>query len=436
MDSEALSQKQDAHPSLLFRAGFLRHIWREDHEKGPRRSWAEIKWEIPGKQKPETFIKTPIKNLFLLPALIAGLGLTLAGRVTAQTFTALHNFNAPSPYNGTNSDGANPFCGLILSGNTLYGTAAFGGTNGSGTVFAVKTNGAGFTSLYSFTALSNNTNSDGANPYAGLILSGNTLYGAAYRGGTNDSGTVFAVNTDGTGFTNLYTFSVMYDGLNSDGANPYAGLILSGNTLYGTASSGGTNANGTVFTINTNGSNFTPLYSLTAYYEIPFNSSGATPLGGLILSGNTLYGTAFEGGNDGNGTVFAVKTNGAGFTSLYSFTVFERHGYTNSDGANPYAGMILSGNTLYGTANYGGTNGYGTVFSLSLPVPPQLTLTLSEAKVILMWPTNVTGFTLQSTTNLASPVWTAVSPTQVVVNTNSVVTNATSGAQMFYRLSQ
>ena len=30
------------------------------------------------------------KNLFLLPALIAGLGLMLAGRVTTQTFTTVH----------------------------------------------------------------------------------------------------------------------------------------------------------------------------------------------------------------------------------------------------------------------------------------------------------------------------------------------------------
>ena len=51
------------------------------------------------------------------------------------------------------------------------------------------------------------TNSDGAYPHAGLILSGNTLYGTAYGGGSSGNGTVFAVNTDGTGFTNLYSFT-------------------------------------------------------------------------------------------------------------------------------------------------------------------------------------------------------------------------------------
>ena len=63
------------------------------------------------------------KNPFLLPALIASVGLTLAGRVTAQTFTTLHTFTALSNGDyGTNSDGGLPL-GLFLSGNTLYGTA-------------------------------------------------------------------------------------------------------------------------------------------------------------------------------------------------------------------------------------------------------------------------------------------------------------------------
>src|ERR1017187_9143072 len=129
-------------------------------------------------------MKTHIKNLFLLPALIAGLGLIPAGRVAAQTFTTLHSF--VGSLNPTiNSDGGIPADSLILSGNTLYGTAAYGGTNGNGTVFKVNTDGTGFTILHGFTTTLINTNSDGANPYAGLILSGNTLYGTASAGGTN-----------------------------------------------------------------------------------------------------------------------------------------------------------------------------------------------------------------------------------------------------------
>src|SRR5436309_12822027 len=99
-------------------------------------------------------MKTCIINLFLLPVLVAGIGLVLAGRVTAQTFTTLHSFTATNPNNGANSDGANPECQLVLSGNALYGTAYNGGSSGRGTIFAVNTDGTGFTTVYSLTGAS------------------------------------------------------------------------------------------------------------------------------------------------------------------------------------------------------------------------------------------------------------------------------------------
>src|SRR6266404_1602284 len=240
-------------------------------------------------------MKANIKNLFpcraivwrrrVLPALIAVLNLIPAGRVTAQTFTTVYSFTA-SDTNSLgvyiNNDGANPWAGLILSGNTLYGTAQNGGSPGWGTVFAVSTDGTGFTNLHSFTGYPG----DGGFSSAGLTLSGNTLYGTAENGGSSVNGSVFAVNTSGTGFTNLHSFN------GSDGTSPVAGLTLSGSTLYGTASGGGSSGNGTVFAVNTDGSGFTILHSFTG-----FNSSdGAGPWGGLILWGKTLYGTAYYGG--------------------------------------------------------------------------------------------------------------------------------------------
>ena len=179
----------------------------------------------------ESTMKT--KKLFLLPALIAVLNLIPAGRVTAQTFTTLHSFAAG--YNLVssddellgfgNSDGLYPNS-LVLSGNTLYGAAGGGGWGGVGAVFAVNTDGTGFTNLYNFALLDFHgfyvppTNPDGANPNS-LILSGHTLCGAASAGGWWARGTLFAMNTDGTGFTNL---------LQSGGWD--SGFVLSGNTLY------------------------------------------------------------------------------------------------------------------------------------------------------------------------------------------------------------
>src|SRR5712692_5150397 len=104
---------------------------------------------------------TCIKNLFLVPVLVAGLGLVLTVRLNAQTVTTLHNFTAPSGLPSTNTDGAQPYAGLILSNNILYGTASDGGASGWGTVFQVNTDGTGFRNLHSFSGFSGG---DGANP--------------------------------------------------------------------------------------------------------------------------------------------------------------------------------------------------------------------------------------------------------------------------------
>lgn len=360
-----------------------------------------------------------------------GTGTVFAFNTDGTGFRVLHTFSTPP--NGTNSDGANPSADLVLSGSTLYGTCYRGGTNDGGTVFALNTDGTAFRVLYSFSAASlpDYTNSDGFGLFSGLILSGNTLYGAAYGGGSLGHGTVFAIKADGTGFTNLHSFMA-----SSDGANPIGRLLLSGSTLYGTAQTGGSSSNGTVFAINTNGTGFKTLHSFTARSENNgpggTNSDGVHPSSGVVLSVNTLYGTTYAGGSSDGGTVFSVNVDGTAFTIVHDFT-------GGTDGANSQAGLILNGNTLYGTTYWGGTYGRGNVFSLAFP--PQLTTVPSGPNLILTWPTNYAGFdysgyTLRSTTNLTSTVWTTNLPPPVIVNGQHNVTIPMSGTQQFFRLSQ
>ena len=188
---------------------------------------------------------------------------------------------------------------------------------------------------------------------------------------------------------------------------------------------GGGFGRGTVFALNTNGTGFTALHSFAGY-------DGAYAREELSLSGNTLYGTAQTGGNFGGGTVFALNTNGTGFTTLHSFN------YGSSDGSEPYSGVTLFGNTLYGTTRgYGGSYGAGTVFSLSFT--PQLTITPSGANVILSWPTNVAGFdytafTLQSTTNLTPAAWSPVAQAALTNAGQVSIDVPTSGGRKFFRL--
>jgi uncharacterized repeat protein (TIGR03803 family) len=370
-------------------------------------------------------------------------GVVYALTIDGGTFVPLHDFPlfaGSAGLYGTNSDGGIPEAGLVLSDNIVYGTAFAGGGMGWGTVFAIDTASQVFTLVHTFTGSSN-----GATPYAGLVLSGNTLFGTTtgsyFPSAQSGFGNVYAVNIDSTGFTNLHSFTN-----GKDGSQPFGGLVLSGSNLYGMANAGGHSGYGTIFSVNTNGSGFTVLHSFTAPTgSLGTNSDGAQPWGGLIFSGNTLYGMASRGGTGGNGTVFSVNTDGSNYTTLHSFTVTASDGaspsphQTNSDGASPRGGLILSNNTLYGTAEDGGLSGNGTIFSLSLPVvvPPQLTINLSGSNVTLTWPTNFTGFNLQSVTNLLSPaVWTNVSPGAIIVNGRNTVTNRISGAEQFYRLSQ
>ncbi|HEY5232138.1 MAG TPA: choice-of-anchor tandem repeat GloVer-containing protein [Verrucomicrobiae bacterium] len=273
------------------------------------------------------------------------------------------NFYIFSPVDGnsmTNTDGANSAAQLVLSGNTLYGTAENGGFYAKGTVFAINTDGTGFTNLYNFGASGTN---DGAIPSAGLVLSGNTLYGATGEGGSSGNGTIFAIHTDGTGFTNLYNFADGGGSGRSGGMR--SNLILSNNILYGTTSTGGSAGNGTVFAVNTDGTDFTNLHSFNG-------SDGAGPSAGLVLSGSTLYGTtAGHNITFNEGTVFAINTDGTSFATLHTFAqpTYEVSGvYTNADGAGPVGNLILSGSTLYGATQLGGTNGFGTMFALDLSV--------------------------------------------------------------------
>jgi uncharacterized repeat protein (TIGR03803 family) len=217
-----------------------------------------------------------------------------------------------------------------------------------------------------------------------------------------------------------------------DGANPMAGLILSGSTLFGTTRYGGVGGNGTVFAVNVDGSGFTNLYNFTG-------TDGANPVCRLILSGGTLYGTAARGGRWGNGTLFAINTDGTGFAALHNFAAGSRSGFlTNQDGVYPAGNLVLSQNTLYGTAVSGGNEGWGTIFQMALPVaPPRLTILRSGANVVLSWPTNDNGFKLQSSTELSSLTnWGAVFTTPFVQGEWNVLTNPLLDARRFFRLSQ
>jgi uncharacterized repeat protein (TIGR03803 family) len=267
-------------------------------------------------------------------------------KVTAGgTVTTLYSFcsqtNCP--------DGTFPYGGLVQASNgNFYGTTELGGANGGGTVFEITPAGA-LTTLYSFSG------SDGLYPYAGLVQAANGNFYGTTSGGSTNYGTVFEITPAGT-LTTLHSF----DENHNEGGEPYAALTQATNgSFYGTTYTGGTRPPsdyGTVFEITAGG-------TLTTLYSFCFQTNcadGANPLAGLVqASDGNLYGTTYAGGAVCGcyGTVF--KFTGSTVSTLHSFD--------KNDGESPYGGLVQATNgDFYGTTRYGGTNGDGTVFSLSV----------------------------------------------------------------------
>jgi uncharacterized repeat protein (TIGR03803 family) len=267
-------------------------------------------------------------------------------------------FEVLKPFNEQDGDGYQPDPGLVLSGSTLFGTtggrvSSNGVALGYGTLFRIATDGSGFAVLHFF-----RDRDDGAGAFSSMVLSEDTLYGTSFSGGIGDNGTVFRINTDGTGFTVLRRFAT------HDGDLPKGGLVVAGGKLYGTTYGGGiylpphtSRGCGTVFSMNTDGSSFTTIKHLdtTAWW----------PRARLVLSGDRLYGTTLYGGkpHPGHGTIFALNTDGSGFEILKNFA-------GGGDGNSGGADLLLSDGRLFGTSVTGGDWGNGYVYRLELPGPP------------------------------------------------------------------
>jgi len=293
-------------------------------------------------------------------AIVAAVAL-YAGGADAQTLTTLVRFTG----SGGTASGSGPNGGLALNGTTLYGMTGVGGAGGYGTVFSVRTDGTNYQNLLSFTGTSGAAN--GWEPNGSLTLSGSTLFGMTAFGGSGGSsgfggnGNIFSVGADGTGYRNLVSFTGT-GGLAS-GKSPGGSLTPSGTTLYGSTGIGGANGDGNVFSVGSDGTSYQNLLSFTGSAGL---ATGAVPTGRSVLSGATLYGMTAYGGASGYGNIYSVGTDGTGYRNLVSFT--GSGGSASGAYPNTSASLTLSGTTLYGMTLYGmtqgGANNDGNVFSV------------------------------------------------------------------------
>lgn len=238
-------------------------------------------------------------------------------------------------------NGSAPKGSLITDGTFLYGMTAVGGINDSGRIFKIMPNGTGYEKLLDFIGTTN-----GSQPYGSLVSDGIFLYGMTSGGGNNGAGTIFKIMPDGSGYLKLLDFAGT-----SNGSNPEGSLISDGTFLYGMTTYGGTNNLGTIFKIKSDGTGYIKLL------EFSGASNGSYPFGSLVSDGIFFYGMTASGGANDFGTIFKIMPDGTGYVNLLDFA-----GGTN--GNVPYGSLISDGTFLYGMTYQGGTSGMGTIFKI------------------------------------------------------------------------
>jgi uncharacterized repeat protein (TIGR03803 family) len=296
--------------------------------------------------------------------------------------------------------GFNPYGGVTVANSQLFGVTYRGGppassTIGSGTVFSMNLDGSNHQILRTF----GNAATPTSWPHETVTVIGSTLYGTTFGQLSYDVGAVYSVNTDGTNFQFLHKFDI------SDGSNPVTRLQLIGNKLYGATAGFAYPVSyngGTIFSINTDGTDFQLLHALA-------DGEGFHVEGDLALVAGKLYGVTTDGGASNGGTIFRVDLDGTGFQTIHAFppnsapqsgllfaagklfgttslgnTIFS----IDPDGSNfqtvhefvdaqyPVTRLLAIGSTLYGTTERGGSAGYGTLFALTIPEPSSIFLLL------------------------------------------------------------
>ncbi len=200
-------------------------------------------------------------------------------------FSVLHTF-ASIP-----SDGKAPQGSLVSDGTYLYGMTRYGGINSNGVIFRIKPDGSDYTLIKMLTTAT------GAQPWGDLIYDGTWLYGMTGNYGPGGYGTVFKVKPDGTDYDVLKSFT---SGNGPNGSEAHGSLILEGTTLYGMTRHGGHNyAMGNVFSIQTDGTGYQDMYNFS-------DEEGRNPLGSLLLKDSSLYGMTYLGGAYTYGVIFKL----------------------------------------------------------------------------------------------------------------------------------
>ena len=304
-------------------------------------------------------------KLFALTALGVALALLFAGcpagdrAGSTSTVRVLHSFGG--------ADGAWPRGSLVAAGGFLYGGTTVGGDANSGTVFRVRPDGTGFQSLYSFTA--GKDNGYGNQPHHNsLLLIGDALIGAARQGGNTNNNAGEGAQKDGNGTIfrietsgSAYAVLQKFDGGERSPATAHSPPQISpdGQTLYGMSAGGGKHDHGTLYEMRIDGTGFRILHHFD-------RSKGKEPHGTVVfdgattLLGMTRLGGTLSDGSEGAGVIFRYDLMTGEYRVLH---VFAKNASDNGD-TNDHGFLSPAGGYYYGTTELGGKNGLGVLFRL------------------------------------------------------------------------
>ena len=305
-------------------------------------------------------------------------------------FEQLHQFDA-------STEGYNGVAGITkISVNKIFGVMRFGGTNGTGTIFSINTDGTGFTVHHHF------EDASGAEPESMLVHFDGKLFGTTVRGGNFGFGVLYAINEDGSNYRVLRHFETSALGpsdirgnirISADGrvfgcysqfkynssfqANRLwkvdtsgeniedfywvdqrdhghfnLDILLSNDTLFVATQEMGRHDGGVLSLVDTFGNQRTTLHQFGA------SANGFFPRVAPIKgSDGRLYGVASIGGPDGNGVVYSTTATGTGFINLHTFV--------DAEGYEPVGELLEASNgKIYGALRYGGSINTGCIYRM------------------------------------------------------------------------
>ena len=283
----------------------------------------------------------------------------------------------------TGANGENPF-GTVISdaAGDLFGTTAYGGAGGYGTVFEIAKSTGELTTLATFTG------ANGATPAGSLTIdAAGDLFGTTANGGADGDGTVFEIAKSTGQLTTLATFT------GGNGESPQRGVTIdAAGDVFGTTFRGGADNDGTVFEIVKSTGALITLATFTG-------ANGASPLSKLVSdAAGDLFGTTETGGADDDGTVFEIAKSTGLLSTLATFN--------GANGEEQNGGLTInSAGDLFGTTYYGGANEDGTVFELpaTFVATPAVDNTTTVTVIAMVGPVLAAGANVSYVTG-AAPV--------------------------------